>query len=104
MKTTRRSILTVLEELLPRFRAHGIESLALFGSYATGNYGVYSDVDIAIKKSPDFLQHYSAYAYFTTLNELRRLLQQKLGRPVDIFDLDSDSVLKKQIESELIYA
>ena len=104
MKTNAQSILAVLRELLPRFRTQGIESLALFGSYATGHNGVYSDIDIAIKKSPDFLRHHSPYAYFSTLNELRTLLQKKLGRPVDIFDLDSDSTLKKRIESELIHA
>ncbi len=104
MKTNQQAILDTLRELLPQFRVQGIESLALFGSYATGNDGIYSDVDIAVKKSSDFLHHHSAYAYFTTLNELRTVLQQKLGRPVDLFDLDSDSTLKKQIESELIHA
>ena len=104
MKTNQQAILDTLREILPGFRAQGIESLALFGSYATGNDGIYSDIDIAVKKSSDFLRHHSAYAYFATLNELRTALQQRLGRPVDLFDLDSDSTLKHQIESELIHA
>jgi len=97
------SILSVLREILPEFRERGIESLALFGSFARGEEGVYSDVDIAIRKSPDFLRHHSAYSYFSTLNDLRIQLQKRLGRPVDLFDLDSESSLGDSIKKGLIY-
>lgn len=104
MKTNTQAILSALKEILPIFRVKGIDELALFGSYATGGDGAYSDIDIAIKKSPDFLSRFSPYAYFATLNELRDQLQTRFGRPVDIFDLDSQSPLKSRIESEMIYA
>jgi|GEM_PF-531731 len=103
MKTTRESIIKVLEEIKPRFEKRGIEEIALFGSFSNSSQNVYSDIDIAIKKRSDFLDKHSAYDYFETLNELRETLRQKLHRPVDIFDLDSDSPLKRRIESELIY-
>ena len=98
------SILSVLREILPEFRERGIESLALFGSFAREENGVYSDIDIAVKKSPDFLRHHSAYAYFSTLNDLRMQLQKRLGRPVDLFDLDSRSSFGESIKNGLIYA
>lgn len=103
MKTTRETILTVLEEIKPRFQQKGIEEIALFGSFGKSTQNVYSDIDIAIRKSKKFLDHHSVYDYFEILNELRSTLRQKLHRPVDIFDLDSTSPLKERIEEELIY-
>ncbi len=102
MKTTKDEILTVLEELKAEFVSKGIVRLGLFGSFANAQAGVYSDVDIAIAKEPDFLQKFGAYAYFETLNELRETLAKRLHRPVDIFDLDSQSSMKKRVEKEMI--
>ena len=66
MKVTQEKILAFLGELKPELEASGIEKLALFGSYATQNQNVYSDIDIAIQKKKDFLEHYSAYEYFNS--------------------------------------
>ncbi len=104
MKITKENILNYLQELKPEFEQLGIQKIALFGSYATGQSGAYSDIDIAIQKRKDFLEYHSAYDYFAILSQLKRKIVSKLHRPVDIFDLDSKSSFKESIEKELIYA
>ena len=102
-KLTKNKILAYLKELKDEFKAKGIVSLALFGSYASDTENVYSDIDIAIKKEDDFLQNRSPYSYFETLNALKAKITKKLHRNVDILDLDSNSVFKRDIEKDLIY-
>ena len=98
------TILNHLRSIKPVLQKKGIESLALFGSYAVGKVGVYSDIDVAIQKSPQYLNHYTAYDYFATLNELRENLRRTFHRNVDIVDLDSDSPFLERIRQEMIRA
>ncbi|BDY11843.1 nucleotidyltransferase family protein [Hydrogenimonas cancrithermarum] len=102
MKPTRNEILEVLTEIKASLAARGIEKIGLFGSYATGRQNVYSDIDIAFGKRADYRKHFSGYDYFDTLRFLRDTLQKRLHRPVDLFDLDSQSPLRKRIQRELI--
>ena len=103
MKVTQEKILLFLKELKPELEQCGIEKLALFGSFATQSQNVYSDVDIAIQKRKDFLERYSAYDYFKLITRIKSQIMYKLHMPSDVFDLDSTSDFKKQIEKELIY-
>ncbi len=103
MKVTQEKILLFLRELKPELEQCGIEKLALFGSFATHSQNVYSDVDIAIQKKKDFLESYSAYDYFQLIAKIKSQIMYKLHMPSDVFDLDSTSSFKKQIEKELIY-
>ncbi len=103
MRATKEELIDFLKEIKPALEERGIAKVALFGSYARGENGVYSDIDIAIKKRQDFLQHKHAYDYFDTLAKIRKMLQKKFHRNIDIFDLDSDSALKKSILKDLIY-
>jgi len=103
MKLTQEKILQYLKELKPELEAMGVVDIALFGSYATQKENPYSDIDIAIRKKKDFLDEYSAYDYFNLMSKLKVKLLKKLHRNTDIFDLDSQSSFKEQIEKELIY-
>lgn len=103
MRLTKEKILDYLRELKPELEAVGIQKLALFGSFASNQQNVYSDIDIAIQKKKDFLDNYSAYDYFRLLNSIKSKILKHLHTNVDIFDLDSQSSFKKQIEKELIY-
>ncbi len=102
MRQTKAHIIQVLQELKPLILSKGITSVALFGSFAKDKATPYSDVDIAIRKSPDFLQKKGSYAYFGLIDEIKVLLRQKLHRNIDIFDLDSDSPFKEMVEREMI--
>jgi len=103
MKTTKADILVLLKELKVELESKGIEKVALFGSYADQNQNIYSDIDIAIQKKRDFLDNYSAYDYFDLVENIKSKISKKLHKRVDVFDLDSASSFKKQIEKELIY-
>ena len=103
MKPTKETILQKLRELKPQLKAEGIETIALFGSYANEKPTPYSDIDIAIAKSEALRTEINAYGYFELIASLRENLRQTFHRKIDIFDLDSPSPFKKQIQSELIY-
>ncbi|WP_457596313.1 nucleotidyltransferase family protein [Hydrogenimonas sp.] len=83
-------------------RARGIVGIGFFGSYATGRNDAYSD--IAFLKASDYRNRFTGYDYMQTLLELRETLQRGLGRPVDLFDLDSQSPIKGDVEREWIPA
>jgi len=102
MKQTKTQIIQVLQELKPLLLSKGIASVALFGSFVKDEATPYSNVDIAIQKSPNLLEKKGSYAYFDLINEIKMLLCQKLHRSIDIFDLDSDSPFKGAVEKEMI--
>ena len=83
-------------------QSKGIDSIALFGSFAKEEQTPYSDIDIAICKSSDFMTHNGAYDYFELIDEIKVLLRRKFHRNIDIFDLDSESAFKEVIEREMI--
>jgi predicted nucleotidyltransferase len=85
-----------------KFNRGFITSNANLG-FATATQTPYSDIDIAIVKREDFLKHFRAYDYFEMRNELRNTLMKKFHRNVDIFDMDSTSPLKEDIQKEAIY-
>ena len=103
MKTTKETILRYLKEIKPELEEYGIEKVALFGSFATGQENVYSDIDIAIKKKSNFLQDHVAYDYFNIISKIKTKILLALHRNSDVFDLDSNSAFRNSIEKEIIY-
>lgn len=103
MKTTQKTILHYLKEIKPELEAYGIEEVALFGSFATNQQNVYSDIDIAIKKKSDFSKNHAAYDYFNIISKIKIKILLALHRNSDIFDLDSDSAFANSIRKEMIY-
>ncbi len=103
MKTTKETILRYLKELKPELEEYGIEKVALFGSFATGQQNVYSDIDIAIKKKSNFMQNHAAYDYFNIVSKIKIKILLALHRNSDIFDLDSNSAFADSIKKEMIY-
>jgi len=103
MRATKENILNYLHEIKNELQSDGISTLALFGSFAREDNGVYSDIDIAISKENDYLKNRCAYTYFDEVNKIKTMIQKKFHRNSDIFDLDSDSAMKKTIIKDLIY-
>ena len=103
MRATREEIITFLREIKVQLVDAGIAQVALFGSYARDEAGVYSDIDIAIAKEKDYLQTRTAYDYFQEVAKLKEQLREKFQKNSDIFDLDSDSFMKHSIMRDLIY-
>lgn len=103
MQIDKNIILQYLSDLKYELSKKGIVKFGLFGSFAKDEQTIYSDIDIAIKKDKKFLEKNGVYYYFEILNSIKENIQKKFHRNVDIFDLDSNSELKKTIEKELIY-
>ena len=103
MRATQENIIEYLKELKKELLSDGIVTLALFGSFATNKQSVYSDIDIAISKEKDFLKNKSSYNYFDIISKIKTKIKIKFHRNIDVFDLDSNSELKKSIEKELLY-
>lgn len=103
MKMTQEKILAYLKELKSELEVDGIKEIALFGSFSTHTENVYSDIDIAIQKKNNFLDEHTAYEYLDLVSKIKMKIMKTLHLPSDVFDLDSQSSFKKQIENELIY-
>ncbi len=103
MQPNKEEILQTLRSINRQLASNGIRIVGLFGSFAKESANTYSDIDIAVKKSADFFKHHGAYDYFDRPDTLKRHLIRAFNRPVDLFDLDSQSPLKERIEKELIH-
>ncbi len=103
MRATKNNILEYLQEIKGELYSEGIVKLGLFGSFARDEQNVYSDIDIAIAKDKKYLKDKTAYNYFDELTKIKALIKNKFHRNIDIFDLDSDSVMKKHILKDLHY-
>ncbi len=90
---------TIKEELV----SDGIAVLALFGSFARDEVDLYSDIDIAIKLEDDYLAKRDSWDYFDLTRKIKHLISQKFHVGCDVFDLDSDSFIKKSVMKDLIY-
>lgn len=103
MRATKENILHFLSDIKSDLQKDGITTLGLFGSFAKGEQTVYSDIDIAIAKEKDYLKTRSSYHYFSEIEKIKALILKKFQRNSDVFDLDSDSVMKTSITKELLY-
>jgi predicted nucleotidyltransferase len=102
MEITKKIIIEHIKTIQDEYKNQGIVTIALFGSFATDSQGVYSDIDIAIKKQNDFFKT-NPYKYFEVLNSLKANLQAKFHRNIDITDLDSKSSFLNNIQKDIIY-
>ena len=103
MRADKASIVAYLKEIKSELFQDGISKIALFGSFARDEAGVYSDIDIAIQKEKNYLQKRTAYDYFDEVSKIKKLIRNKFHRNSDVFDLDSNSSMKKTILKDLIY-
>jgi predicted nucleotidyltransferase len=92
----REKVLNLLRSSLPRLRDLGVGSLAVFGSTARDELGDESDVDILI----DF----EGTATFDGYMEAKFLLEEVLGRPVDLVTPQAlKPRMRPSVEREAIY-
>ncbi len=67
-------------EILRVAAEYRVTNVRVFGSVARGEAGPTSDVDFVV----DVPREYRGFAWFGVLEDLRRALEQVIGRPVDI--------------------
>jgi len=103
MRASKKEIIHYLETIKEGLRLKGITHLGLFGSYARDEAGIYSDIDIAIKKEDNYLLSHSAYDYFDLVTHLKDAIMHKFHKNSDVFDMNSSSSMKQEILKDVIY-
>jgi predicted nucleotidyltransferase len=99
----RDQIIAALRAHEPELRAAGVERLSLIGSVARGDQTERSDVDLAIRLSPEGAA--GGFAYFGRLDALTRRISEILGRPVDVVtEPIRTKRLRRAIEKEAVCA
>jgi len=95
---TRDAVLSILKAQKPVLvREMGVKSIGLFGSIAREEAGEESDIDILVDmEAPDFQK----------LMAVKILLENQLGRPVDLHRKGPHlrQYFLERIESEIVYA
>jgi len=94
------NILDYLGAIKRELKKDGIEKIGLFGSFARDNADLYSDIDIVIKTSSSFAKKFRGADSFIFLDGLRKKIERKFQRKVDICDeagLRNRSVIKDAI-------
>ncbi len=104
MKNSKTEILLFLKTLKPELYAEGIVSLGLFGSVAKEIDTLNSDIDIVYETSDTFINNHKGWSAFTYLNtHLRDKIANRFNTHVDMFDLNSSSLIKDKIKKEALY-
>lgn len=83
MATTLQHVVRRLKATEPELRRRGVAHLSLFGSLARGEAREDSDIDIAVEIEPG--RSFS----LIRMEDTRLLLEDVLGRPVDLGEIDS---------------
>jgi predicted nucleotidyltransferase len=93
----RDQVVSSLRRLTPRLRAHGISSLAIFGSRARGDHRPDSDLDVLVDVAPGIK--------FSLLDlvGISHLISDELGIPANMFMRRSlEPQMRLSIEPDLV--
>jgi len=89
-------VLLVLRSSLPELKALGVQAVAVFGSTARDEASGDSDVDVLIE--------FSEKATFDGYMKVKFLLEDSLGRPVDLVTRGAlKARTRPRVEQEAIY-
>lgn len=94
--TASRSLKEIKQKVIPIVQEFGLEKVALFGSYARGDFHERSDLDFVIKKG-NVQDYYQFYDFVTRL-------EKEFNKPVDVLTYDSlaDSYIADAMKDEVV--
>lgn len=98
----RTDVVNYLQSIKPALLAQGIETVGVFGSVAQDRATPDSDIDIAVRFRPDFLQTHDVWDYFTILTNLKKQVSERFHCSSDVYDLESPSAHTGKIEAEMV--
>ncbi|CAK7254949.1 nucleotidyltransferase domain-containing protein [Shinella yambaruensis] len=100
---TRDEIIAKLLEHRAELEAAGAEHISLFGSVARGTATASSDIDVLVKLSEPVRQ--SGFGYFGALVDLKEMIENLTGRPVDVLpEPIQRERLRQNVERERVVA
>lgn len=96
------SILNEISSVGNKYAGDGFIILGVFGSFARGDAGENSDIDILYRCGP-ILSH-AGLRFFSVYQQVKSDLESRLGRRIDLADIDGlNEVGKKYILPELLH-
>lgn len=106
MKKITENLLSQISAMKKQYIKEGFDIVGIFGSYAKGNAGKYSDIDIAYTidyKLFDTL-YQGGFSKLLRIEEMKKELQQLLHLKVDLISIDSvNHRFNEDIEKEMLY-
>ncbi len=97
--TMRQEILSAIRDHKAELSGLGVARLSLFGSMARGDWDTDSDIDLAVRLTPEFSR--GGLDYFGRIEALEERLTQILGRPVDLIEEPAEAAhLQERIDAE----
>ena len=93
---TKDEILDYLKEIKPKLQEDGIIKLGLFGSFASGNFYDFSDIDIFIETGDKFVKNMGFSKGILYYDMLKKQISNKFGVLVDLSDIASMSIEEKK--------
>jgi predicted nucleotidyltransferase len=98
----KKEILSYLQILKLELSEEGIDRVGLFGSMARGEGDLYSDIDIVIRTTPEFVRRFRGVSGFLFLEDLRHRIERRFGRKVDL--CDEAGLKDRRVLEGVIYA
>jgi predicted nucleotidyltransferase len=97
------SILETVRSVNAEYEKRGFRLMGVFGSYARESADPFSDIDIAYRIDHDRFHPDDAFAKLEEIETIRRNLERKLHRRVDLvpYPRESDSPLARRLRKEL---
>ena len=88
-----------------QFAPSGFQLVGLFGSYARGEAGNFSDIDIAYRIDHAKFHSDNAFKKLEAIQEIKTELEKRFKRRVDLIPYPKeDSPLKERLKKELLSA
>jgi uncharacterized protein len=99
--TMQTEVFEKLRALKQRYGPEGFIIIGVFGSYAHGEEGAHSDIDILYRCHPSLLQKYRGWAFFDYYQQVKIELEQTLGCSVDLADESALNAIGKKYSNYL---
>lgn len=97
------NILLKIKQLKDKYIAEGFIILGVFGSYARNEQTEASDIDILYRLEERFVDRYNGFEAFARLTQIKRELEQVLGKNVDIASVNTNNqVLKNYALQDMV--
>ena len=102
---TKDEILDYLREIKPELEKDGITKIGLFGSYAKGEAGIASDIDITIETTEKFTKKFIGFKALIYLSELRSKIAKHFKVPTDLCDSTGfkDDIKRQKVLEGVVY-
>lgn len=82
----------------------GFVLVSLFGSYATGAYDMFSDIDLTYKINHDKFYKDDAFLKLEKIQEIKKELESKFHKKVDLIPANSkNTLIQESLKKEQIF-